>query len=771
MRAKLRTRKYLQKLLLTIVSLVTVFLLSATGTVFYYADQIVKRTQQEANEKVLAQISYNLQYMNESIKTLATSIYFDNDLSGLFYADNETIEALMKAKKLDKIVSSTSLLHSILIYNQVTDTFYGGGDVSYMSPADEVIEAVKSVIQGDAAGISNMKLVPLYPGGPPTDGSASLFSVFMYDSLDVYRGESMLVLNIKPDWIIDNVQELNGMNHASSSVYIVDANDQPLIVSPDQAIPPFPVDSVRQQANDKPLVYDAVVGEVKYRVTTLPVSDMGWKLVIVDNYAIIMKQVTLLKQICLGVTLLFLVASIAASFILSRRLYKPVDDALELIRGYGAQGGDSLHRDEWGFISAHYSKAMEEIGKVKRDQGQIMKAFYLRRLITNSDSMNEAEWEQTLRDYSCPVDLAKPLQLVAIQLDLPGSRGGELRGSELQLLMFAVGNIAEEILAQRFACCVADTRGERLLLLLNSEGEEQESEQALLELCGQLQDVVSGYYKRSISCAISARFRSYRAISEYHNQVVQQLSYRMVYGYGAMITPAMVASNVGNYDFQLPEELRKKWVNGIQDGNLAQAGEALDQILERLSAYDYDCILQHVLQLLLLLKQTLQQMNQHRMQAYAINDSELSRTVMEQGTLRDVRRVLHTALEAIHRTHAPSTDSKHEMIVEAIKAIVQGSYMDMGLNLAHIADTVRMSENYVGKLFRASQGMSIADYINEVRLEQARLLLEQTDITVNGIMERVGYGNQSYFFRLFKRRFGTTPKEYRFAKSRLFEEQ
>ncbi|MNC09728.1 Arabinose operon regulatory protein [compost metagenome] len=55
----------------------------------------------------------------------------------------------------------------------------------------------------------------------------------------------------------------------------------------------------------------------------------------------------------------------------------------------------------------------------------------------------------------------------------------------------------------------------------------------------------------------------------------------------------------------------------------------------------------------------------------------------------------------------------------------------------------------------------MVDCINETRLAQARLYLEQQQMTVAEIMEKVGFSNESYFYRLFKRRYGTTPKEYR----------
>jgi len=52
-------------------------------------------------------------------------------------------------------------------------------------------------------------------------------------------------------------------------------------------------------------------------------------------------------------------------------------------------------------------------------------------------------------------------------------------------------------------------------------------------------------------------------------------------------------------------------------------------------------------------------------------------------------------------------------------------------------------------------------YLQNYRLDLARILLEEKDLTVSNIAYRIGYSNVSYFSRVFKRRFGITPGKYR----------
>jgi two-component system response regulator YesN len=65
-------------------------------------------------------------------------------------------------------------------------------------------------------------------------------------------------------------------------------------------------------------------------------------------------------------------------------------------------------------------------------------------------------------------------------------------------------------------------------------------------------------------------------------------------------------------------------------------------------------------------------------------------------------------------------------------------------------------------LFKKETGVTINDYITEIRLAEAkRLLREEPGILVFDVAERVGYRDGKYFTKLFKREVGLNPSEYR----------
>lgn len=79
----------------------------------------------------------------------------------------------------------------------------------------------------------------------------------------------------------------------------------------------------------------------------------------------------------------------------------------------------------------------------------------------------------------------------------------------------------------------------------------------------------------------------------------------------------------------------------------------------------------------------------------------------------------------------------------------------------------RVPERTLKRRFRAATGLSLIDYVQNLRIEEAKRRLESSDTPIDEISGDVGYENPSFFRRLFKRRVGLTPGQYR----RMFRQQ
>lgn len=83
------------------------------------------------------------------------------------------------------------------------------------------------------------------------------------------------------------------------------------------------------------------------------------------------------------------------------------------------------------------------------------------------------------------------------------------------------------------------------------------------------------------------------------------------------------------------------------------------------------------------------------------------------------------------------------------------------LSLTRIAQEVSLNPSYLSRWYKRTTGKSLSDYISEKKLELSKELLLGTALKMHEISMRLGFSDQHYFFRFFKKAVGSTPQEFR----------
>lgn len=83
------------------------------------------------------------------------------------------------------------------------------------------------------------------------------------------------------------------------------------------------------------------------------------------------------------------------------------------------------------------------------------------------------------------------------------------------------------------------------------------------------------------------------------------------------------------------------------------------------------------------------------------------------------------------------------------------------LSVESIAADLQISPNYFNRIFKNAFGLSCMDYIIQTRIQRSRQLLEDPVLTIKEVSSMVGYIDANYFAKLFKKKVGLTPTEYR----------
>lgn len=99
-------------------------------------------------------------------------------------------------------------------------------------------------------------------------------------------------------------------------------------------------------------------------------------------------------------------------------------------------------------------------------------------------------------------------------------------------------------------------------------------------------------------------------------------------------------------------------------------------------------------------------------------------------------------------------------LVEQTIAYVRTN-LDKPISRESITNELHISEGHISHLFKKETGFSLTEYITNMRIEKAKKLLSDSNISITDICEQIGYNYQAYFTKIFKEKTGVSPMQYR----------
>lgn len=103
---------------------------------------------------------------------------------------------------------------------------------------------------------------------------------------------------------------------------------------------------------------------------------------------------------------------------------------------------------------------------------------------------------------------------------------------------------------------------------------------------------------------------------------------------------------------------------------------------------------------------------------------------------------------------------KNKLPIQEVKKYITIHAND-NISLEEIAGKFYVSKEYLSKIFKQEYGVTITDYIVQLRMELAYYHLTESELSIKEISETVGYEDVSYFYRVFRKYFGVAPGEMR----------
>ena len=129
-------------------------------------------------------------------------------------------------------------------------------------------------------------------------------------------------------------------------------------------------------------------------------------------------------------------------------------------------------------------------------------------------------------------------------------------------------------------------------------------------------------------------------------------------------------------------------------------------------------------------------------------------------SLEELKDYYMSFFSNISETAKENSNTNNYNIVDKLCVYIKKNYRK-NLSLEILSSMLYMNRSYLSQCFKKQTGETFVDYVNNVRIENAKTLLKGSEKKAYQIAKSVGYSNSKYFFRVFKKKTGMTPEQYK----------
>lgn len=134
--------------------------------------------------------------------------------------------------------------------------------------------------------------------------------------------------------------------------------------------------------------------------------------------------------------------------------------------------------------------------------------------------------------------------------------------------------------------------------------------------------------------------------------------------------------------------------------------------------------------------------------------AKLAHSYQEERKQETIQKVFQQKVEVIQEN---SKNDYHSNM----KRYMEENYTDSQFSLGVLAEKLNLSSGYLSILFKKTFGIPFQDYLLQLRMEKAKLLLLTTHLKNYEIAEQIGFEDVNYFSLKFKKYFQLSPKQYK----------
>ncbi|NOU94701.1 helix-turn-helix domain-containing protein [Paenibacillus sp. LMG 31456] len=495
--------------------------------------------------------------------------------------------------------------------------------------------------------------------------------------------------------------------------------------------------------------------EQKYAVHYNHALYNNWIYVSITPLEHLMSKSDAIKLYTIIFAAILIVLVITSSFIVSHRLYLPINRIYRSIQLDGKQ----KQNNELKYISEHLVKLAQSSTRLKGQIEQLhnqTREFFVFKLLLGDMKLDSIVEQLEQHDFPANWD---QWCVLAIQIDT--LEGTQYRDKDIDLMLFAIRNMIEELVPQSMRLSPIIQSQGLVLILGGGLDEDTPFNVQVFNRTEEIRKNVKGYLNLKISIGISRRYTNFIYAPLAHQESLDALTYRVRLGSESILFINEVEP-VSEQTFRYPKELEFQIMEAIKQSNHEQTQERLHAIIvyffeNPINHYDY----QHFIGRLFNNLTGLVQDAGVSVQEVFEKETFYSEMLVRMHTAEQIEAWLWKQVVRPLLTWMEERQLKQQVNISMLIISDIEQYYDQDLSIEMFAARLHYHPSYISRVFKKDTGVNFSEYLSNYRIEIAKRWLMETDMKISDIAEKLHYSTASNFNRNFKKIVQITPSQYR----------
>ncbi|WP_143709706.1 helix-turn-helix domain-containing protein [Salipaludibacillus agaradhaerens] len=753
-------------------------LISIVPVVFIGTFSYVQSTN-EIQEKVNEEKIQSMQQVNSNVEQILTTVNFtlnriidsavmEHSLRRSMIAEDFQIHRDLR-KELVNLQSMETRVEDITILNFERDWLMNNRGISRL---DEHPDSALYISFLDMPNNSSWELLEHEVFEEPISSGSCTYSLSLVKKLPTFQSNKfgLAFANIPTCTIADMIFSDN-----SSEEFMIVNHEFDIIVHPDEEmigqslLNSNYVSSLTPFEEEKTGQFNTTIHDEPYTITYHTSDFNDWTYLSIMSINELTAESKSIGWMTILVTSLMIVMSLITVFIISRRLYSPLQRVMRQIEYHlptlRKNETDDLTLLENQVTHLFSSKTTMEVELLEHKKQ--VKVLFMNRLYQGI--IKPSDLEEKLAYFNLNDMTAKWRRHVVLTIKLDCMEESVYEAADRELLSFAMMNVAEESVRGIDHLPVVWVNKSLVILIGFTEEESDiQMNSTIYKLTEQLQDNIETCLYITVSIGISLPFVKLLDASRAYQEGLEALKHRITLGKGVIVHYETINSGKHTLIYEYPQRAEEELILAIKVADKTKALAHLKAWMSKVfkdtySPREYHISMMRLLNNLLLIKQE----NSISFQEIDVEYDALYEELLTIHMKEDIEKWFKTKLICpLIEIFSKRRESQFQNISEKMMDLIHKHY-DTNITLEEYAEKMHYNANYLSSVFKQETNYTFSEYLAKYRFKKAKQWLIETNMTVKEIADKLQYKNSQNFIRSFKKLENMTPGQYRKEYSRV----